>query len=311
VSPKLPPPSLVSAPDATAREIADARGTYYDHAVGFTPLLAVDTVAGLFLLDTHDAHMGRSLFSKSSRGELRVLRRALRILEDAGLAERARAGTFIDVGANIGTTTVPALYANGFTRALGLEPEPRNIHMLRINIAINGFTDQVQVLQVAASNTCGTGHLRVFPDRWGIHEIAAENGAESGSEEKVVEIELVTLDSLAEQSLYDADGTGLLWIDAEGHEGHILHGATRLVSEGTPVILEVQPSKLQGQGGLEFLRDAAEGHYTDFVDMRHVSGEPTSPRGVKYEIKPIDHFQALIDEYLELDHFTEALLLRR
>jgi FkbM family methyltransferase len=293
------------------RELADARGTYYDKAAGWTPLVAVETLGGLFLLDTEDAHIGRSLFSKGDRGELRVLRRALSILEEVGLADRARAGPLIDVGANIGTTTVPALYENGFTRAVALEPEPRNVRLLRINIAINGFADRVQVLQMAASNACGTGHLRVFVDRWGIHEIATETGAKSSLEEEMVEIELVTLDAIAERSHYDADGTGLLWIDAEGHEGHILQGASGLVSEGTPVILEVQPSKLNGQGGLDYLRDVANGHYTDFVDMRHVSGEPGSKRGLRYEIKPIDQFEALIDEYVTLDHFTEALLLRR
>jgi FkbM family methyltransferase len=306
------PAPLELGPGATAREIADARGTYYDEAASFTPLVAVETVGGLFLLDTNDAHVGRSLFSKGNRGELRVLRRALCILEEIGQADRARAGTFIDVGANIGTTTVPALYENGFTRALALEPEPRNVRLLRLNIAINGFADRVQVLRTAVSNACGTGHLRVFIDRWGIHEIAGDDDTKSSSEsEEVVEVELVTLDSVAERSLYEADGTGLLWIDAEGHEGHILQGATRLVSEGTPVILEVQPSKLNSQGGLDFLRAAANDHYTHFVDMRHVSGEPGSERGIRYEMKPIDEFEGLIGQYLTLDHFTEALLVRR
>ena len=309
-------PSFDPGPEATVREIADARGRYYDHAGAFTPFLAIETAGGFFLLDTDDAHVGRSLFSKGSRGELRILRRGLRILEEAGQAERARAGTFVDVGANIGTTTVAALYANGFTRALALEPEPRNVRLLRINIAVNGFADRVQLLQVAASDALGTGHLRVFGDRWGLHEMVRAKGAraaraKAARAEEVVEVELVTLDSLAARGLYDADGSGLLWIDTEGYEGHILAGATRLLSKGTPTILEVSPDKLENQGGLGSLLDAASANYTDFVDMRHVSGEPDSPRGISYEMKPIDRFPTLVDEYVALDHFTEVLLLRR
>lgn len=311
---KVPKPRLRSfdpGPGATVREIADARGQYYDHAAAFTPFLAVETAGGLFLLDTDDAHVGRSLFSKGSRGELRILRRGLRILEEAGLAEKARAGTFIDVGANIGTTTVAALYANGFTRALALEPEPRNVRLLRINIAVNGFADRVQLLQVGVSDALGGGRLRVFGERWGLHEIVPAKRGKAVPAEQVVEIELVTLDSLVERGLFDADGTGLLWIDTEGHEGHILAGATRLVSVGTPVILEVSPDKLDNQGGLGSLLEAASTHYTHFVDMRHVSGEPDSPRGISYEIEKTDGFRELVDEYVALNHFTEVLLLRQ
>ena len=36
-----------------------------------------------------------------------------------------------------------------------------------------------------------------------------------------------------------ADAVGLVWIDTEGHEGHVLAGAASLVDRGVPIVLEL------------------------------------------------------------------------
>src|SRR2546422_323199 len=68
--------------------------------------------------------------------------------------------------------TVAALHANGFERAVALEPEPRNLRLLSINLAANGLSERVQTLPVAISSAPGKGRLVVAEKRFGVHEIA-------------------------------------------------------------------------------------------------------------------------------------------
>ena len=59
------------------------------------------------------------------------------------------------------------------------------------------------------------------------------------------------IDSLAETGDLDLDTVDLVWMDAEGHEGHVLEGARRLVAAGMPVLTEYCPYTLSRAGGLD------------------------------------------------------------
>jgi len=293
----------------TVETAPEKRYDFFDRAPRFTELVAVETEYGAFLVRTDDSNVGRSLFGKKDRGEFRVLGKGMSVLEHVGQAESARAGLFMDVGANIGTTTVAALHANGFSRAVALEPEPRNQRLLGVNIALNGFADRVQTFAYGVSDAPGKARLLVVEDKSGTHEVAVpanEKGAD-GDGRHLIDIELVTLDSLVESSVLEADGRGLLWIDTEGHEGQVLAGAGRLLAEGVPVILEVSPRKLRKQGGTDLLIDAAQEHYTQFVDMRHVRGLA----GKGDDMQPVSALRGLIDELVEAAaSHTEVLFVR-
>lgn len=286
------------------------RGAYFDQASQFTPMLAVSTRVGLFVVSTSDAHIGRSLFVKQGRGELKSLARGVAILEARKVAERARAGTFVDVGANIGTSTVPAVLAHGFAQGLALEPEPRNLQLLRINIAVNGLDDRVQTLQLAASDAPGNAKLLVAETRSGVHEIAVDRNAEG--EGHLIDVELVTVDSLVDKGLVSDDGTGMLWIDCEGHDAHVLAGATRLLAKGVPVILEISPAKLEKQGGKDLLIETANAHYSSFIDLRRTRGEVGSRKDLDYRPVRISRLADLVGKYESAisAHHTELMLLR-
>jgi FkbM family methyltransferase len=275
-------------------KLIEQRAKFFDAARQHTPMVAVETSSGVFLLSTQDEHIAKSLFSKCDRGEMRVLRRGMAVLERAGKAATARSGTFVDVGANIGTTTVPALFSNGFERAVALEPEPRNLKMLRINVAINGLSDRVQTLPVGASNAPGTARLVVTEHRSGVHEIATAGDEKT---DRMIEIELVTVDDLVERKVIQDDGTGMIWIDTEGHDAHVLAGAQRLLAKGVPVILEISPDKLEKQGGTELLLETTQRHFTNFVDMRRVRGDFDSPGAIEFRAQPVARLGDLVGKY--------------
>ncbi|MGH9121170.1 MAG: FkbM family methyltransferase, partial [Acidimicrobiales bacterium] len=64
--------------------------------------------------------------------------------------------TFVDVGANLGTSTIPALKVFGADRVVAFEPMPSNCELLRCNLVLNGVEDRVDVHQVAVSDHDGT-----------------------------------------------------------------------------------------------------------------------------------------------------------
>ena len=85
------------------------REAFLEASAAFTPLVAVQTRSGLFLVPTSGESIGRTLFAKRARGEMRTLKLTLTALKDLG-ADPRRDRAFVDVGANIGTTTIRASY---------------------------------------------------------------------------------------------------------------------------------------------------------------------------------------------------------
>jgi FkbM family methyltransferase len=299
----------MGAPPVGDRE---KRLAYFDDAELYTPYLATAAGGALFLVKTEDKHIGRSLFSKRSRGELAVLARAVAaikgLLGPDAIAQRA----FVDVGANIGTTTIPAVLAHGFAKAVAIEPEPENVRVLRLNVILNDLEDRVTVLPVAASNAVGSSELVVNRSRGGKHWIATDRSKlkrKDVMEHDVVSVETVTLDHLVESGVIEAERTGLLWMDAEAHEGHILLGAGSLLARGTPLVLEWNPVILDRVGDRgQFERSVAES-YTHFAGM-HRSPDPGE---ANFPLQTVDQLPAYAERFLDRSTGltkTDILVLR-
>ena len=116
--------------------------------------LDVTTPHGDYRVSADDASTGRSLYAKRDRPEFRVLQRVVtRISRDLGPA--ALAGDLLDVGANIGTTTIPALLTHGFASAVACEPLGRHHALLQENVTRNGLGDRVTAIRSAVSDRQG------------------------------------------------------------------------------------------------------------------------------------------------------------
>ena len=182
------------------------------------PVVGVDTPAGLMFVSTRDRTVARYVYMTGA-WDPNGLPDALHIAISRGypgLADRV----FVEVGANIGTTTLQA--ARIASRCVVFEPEPRNLALLRANVAANELSDRVEVIAGAASATNGVKFLALSSVNDGGHRVASRG-----------EIEIPTLrldDALADRGVAPSD-IGLLWIDTEGHEAQVLAGA--------PVLLRV------------------------------------------------------------------------
>ena len=66
-----------------------------------------------------------------------------------------------------------------------------------------------------------------------------------------MEVPAHRLDSLAEKEVVDLNAIDLVWMDAQGHEAHILAGAESLMTMDIPILTEYWPYGLRRAGALD------------------------------------------------------------
>lgn len=137
----------------------------------------------------------------------------------------ARSSTVVDVGANIGLSTI--LLARSAQRVIAFEPSPANVDYLRRNLTSNGITN-VEVVAAAVSDRPSTLRFHVAQFGAGSHVVAA--GHVLGEAIQTIDVPAVTLDDALTASV------SFIKIDAEGHEPDVLAGARAVLARDKPLI---------------------------------------------------------------------------
>ena len=79
---------------------------------------------------------------------------------------------FVDVGANIGYFSVLAAVVVGEGGAVfAFEPDPDNFRLLRDNVALNGFEQQVVTVEAGLAVICRDGYLFLSAYNLGVNQI--------------------------------------------------------------------------------------------------------------------------------------------
>jgi len=224
---------------------------------------------GLYVVDARDSVLGRATFANHGF-EVAFMDQALKILDaQSGLGIRGR--LMVDVGANVGVTAVPAMKRFGAAGVIAIEPDPENVRLLKANLALNSLGDAVQVHACAVSAESGQLVLERSPNNSGDHRIrmTTEEGRFGEEHWETTPVPVSTLD----QIVADVD-VALIWLDVQGHEGHVLAGARELLARGVPVVSEFWPYALTRAGGLMMFRQAVEHHGLQLVLLRD------GPRGM-------------------------------
>ncbi|HEX8649122.1 MAG TPA: FkbM family methyltransferase [Thermoleophilaceae bacterium] len=250
-----------------------------------TPSVVVEDRGMRIHVQTGDLEMSRLVYIFGLFDE-DLVRHALGVL-GRGLEGR----DFVDVGANIGTTTLAAVRC-GAERVVAVEPAPANVATIRLNVADNGLGDRVRVVEAAASDRDGSVTLDLSPWNSGDHRV--RTGREHEEAAGSVEVPARTLDSIVD----DPDRVGLVWVDAQGHEAHVLAGAERVVEAGVPWVVEYWPYGLEAAGSLDRLHDLVAERFGRFVDLRAGGGE-----------RPAGEVASLAGRYGGVQGFTDLLLL--
>ncbi|HUB75834.1 MAG TPA: FkbM family methyltransferase, partial [Solirubrobacteraceae bacterium] len=103
--------------------------------------LTVRWPAGTFVVSTRDLDVSRRTFVAGPYGLERLLR--------AGELVAVRGREVLEVGANIGTTTIPLVTLLGAARVHAFEPVARNFALLERNVELNGLGERVALHRAA------------------------------------------------------------------------------------------------------------------------------------------------------------------
>lgn len=177
-----------------------------------------------------------------------------------GEIQKKSSGTYIDIGANVGLTTIPLVGKNSWS-FFAFEPDPENFLRLRLNLIRNLVDDRVVAHNIALSDKPGSLKLRRSPINSGDYRIVSLSEIESRSTNKDSE-DWTTID-VASRPLDDVlpalsiSGPLVIKIDTQGAEALIVKGGLHAFSKADLVILEFWPHGIARQGGdaTEFLID--------------------------------------------------------
>ena len=145
------------------------------------------------------------------------------ILAKALLGDPSKGGTLIDVGANIGSITIPLATA-GY-QVIAIEPMPNNLRKLRAAIAANPLASlRVAVIDAAAS------------DREGIVHLEHDQAWAQVTELKIGHVaQCMQIDRLCPR--FNDRLPLCVKIDVEGHELQALRGARGMMQLLRPLII--------------------------------------------------------------------------
>lgn len=272
--------------------------------IASSPYWVASTDIGHFVTSTRDSVIGASL-RQTRQFQERDVATAVGFIERLGLT--VKLGTFLDVGANIGTHSIFAL-KYGFSAAICIEPDEENFKLLRVNQILSGVDQLCTNVQVAASDRNAKGMLSISPDNLGDHRVVAREG-DNADRRVTKDISLRTLDVLLANLNVPVSSIGLCWIDTQGHEGHVLAGARSLHELRTPMVVEFWPWGLNQSKGYSLLREIISLGAFEIFDLSCPMEQANSAR------IPVETLDLMYKEYLSLGkqeggRHTDLLLVR-
>ncbi len=202
----------------------------------------------------------------ASRGDLsdRIVRdRWLPYEHILAVRELALGTAMIDVGANIGTTSIPRVVLGDFAYVYAAEPDPVNYACLVDNVTANGLQGFVMPDRVAIGATDGEAVLR-RKTQIGTHHLTA-----AANRPTDITVPMRTLDSWTTELGVDLAAVTFIKVDTQGWESHVLRGAGRLLArKHIAWQMEFSPRLLKqaGSSSSDFL-DQVEAHFTHFIDL--------------------------------------------
>ncbi len=274
-----------------------------------TPSIAVVGKDATYYVSTADVGLSWVVFSEGSY-EQELMAASLELTEVAvGRSPLMKDRTFVDVGANIGTSTIPALTVFGAKDAVVFEPAPMNFNLLRCNVTANNLDKRVRAFQIALSDQNGQATMEVPEHDWGDNRLRSVAGLEDDSfyqesNRPTITVPTARFDDFAAENDLDVDRFGWFWVDAQGHEGHILAGAKSVMSSDVPVIIEYWPYGLRRAQGIDLLYEHIASRCRRVIDARASVSE-----GRVVDVPP-DALSRLETQYVGRGGYTDLILIK-
>ena len=137
-----------------------------------------------------------------------------------------KSNTYIDVGANIGTTLIPAAKVVREGNAIGFEPHPKIFSNLKENIKLNNLSNKVEL------HNCALGNKRGELNFTSLRNDDSNKIIVSG---KGISVPVNLLNDFATKY----DNIDLLKIDVEGYEKFVIEGGLDVIRKTQCIYFEM------------------------------------------------------------------------
>ena len=162
----------------------------------------------------------------------------------------------VDIGANIGTTTIELLRQMPEVSATAFEPEPTNFLLLQMNLVANGLRHRVRAQQAAIADATGELTLELADSNFGDHRVrVADSFGENAfgeTDRRTICVPGLRLDDVEEPAVNERT---LVFVDVQGFEARVLIGGRRALEHRPPLVVELWPYGLDRSGGRQALFD--------------------------------------------------------
>ncbi len=214
--------------------------------------------------------------------------------------KRFGTGTMIDVGANIGLTTVPVAMSG--VDCICFEPDLNNFGLLKANIEQRGLTN-VKSFNVAVFESNCEVSFEISDWNHGDHRVRLVDtkGAFGEQHRIVTKVDARRLDEMVE--LESLRRPLFVKIDTQGGEAHVLKGGGAVVSSADLLSLEFCPYLVRRVGEDEnTLIDFVERHFVaGFIDNWHVHSERPRLIDIKELVSTLRDFSKSVTTTQHLD----------
>lgn len=204
-------------------------------------------------------------------------------------------GYFLDLGANIGTTSIYfRKKVDTNVEIVAFEPNDSNNKLLQINLLLNGLVGEAYVEAYGLSDRRENKVLYYDETNPGGTSLVRNSGGTT------TEVPLISLDEYFAESGLDDAKIKYIWIDTEGFEPLVVGGARNILKRrAIPLYMEFNPYLWNQQGLLQTMVDyLRESGYTDYILIQqYMEG--------KREVFPLDTLMAFKDvsQYFQQDIF--------
>jgi FkbM family methyltransferase len=156
-----------------------------------------------------------------------------------------RAGTFIDVGANIGLVCIPVIERCGGI-GIAFEPEPKNHAYLSRNVRAHGLERRIECHALACHSTSGRMALSLSPDNLGDHRLQRTAAAPDEPLRRQISVETRRLDDVLRGR--DLPRPIVMKVDAQGSEASVFAGARETLARVDHLVTEYSPALIVAHG---------------------------------------------------------------
>ena len=198
-------------------------------------LLKIKNRDGFYLKDIQGSKMLLNIGDKGISNEL-LFNDIREVAATKYMYNVAKKGDIIlDIGANIGYyALLESRLVGDKGKVYAIEPEPRNIDLLKRNVSINDYKN-IEIFHSAVGDKNGTEKLYVSSkSNW--HSMVTFD--EQGTEE-TIDVNILTVDTFLKDKEYPA----LIRMDVEGYEYNIIKGMKDTLTKEKPLklFIEIHP----------------------------------------------------------------------